>query len=321
MFAFSSPSPSRYGPSMSSPLAMPPSSPILAAQANRRGQYKARSVSYSSKSTARNARRVSTNDSSPEKLETTATKLMRGRLIAKCEQQRAFDRKQRRARSFDGSSDYDGSSDSEMATEYEYEFLGDDSYQNEFVGRIMATEARRAHHRLARSFEFEVGSSPGVPEDELEEFGFEQPPEEDSDFAALFEEYERDMRALDVGECSAEAPEVDGDDDASMSDDFDAPITPKKQVIRRRFTAMPRIVQVLERCPGCQTQRPLHELAGASHTCSSCQLTVPTAAVSSSWHEEHGAAHPEHHRPGAMQLPDGTVLLCAAEGCDWCFDL
>ena len=139
MMQFSSPSPSRtFEPSMSSPLAMPPSSPITTVQARRSGQYKARTVSSSIAPRAGRPAQfrlppASGASSSPDK-EPTATRLMRGRLLAKCEQQRRQDRQRRRTRSLPSSSDGEGSSDAEMSNEGRFGFDDDDDEETDVSG-------------------------------------------------------------------------------------------------------------------------------------------------------------------------------------------
>ncbi|EJD43583.1 hypothetical protein AURDEDRAFT_145406 [Auricularia subglabra TFB-10046 SS5] len=309
MFGDSSPSPTRYAPQHSSPLAHASSSPLAVVQAKRSGQYKSRTSSAT--------RRASGGlGATPE---ATEKSLMRERLLAKCEEQRKRDRERARARSWASSSDGEMSSDGpDVAMDVGWDDEEDEADTEIFVERIMAAEQRRSRHRMNLSFDYEVGSSPGVPEDELEEyFNTEELPDEDEEFKALYERYMEETQGLHTVE------EELGGPDSQMSDDFIAPPQTPQNKGRRyaRPVPVPRISDILSQCPGCNLPWTVQDLPAARHTCPRCHMTLPPEAVSHAWHSDHGHEFASKHRLLATALPDGAILVCGAEGCDWCFDL
>lgn len=128
MLTFSTPSPSRYRPDMSSPLAAQSSSPIATVQAKRSGQYKSRS----------RATRSSASLGTPQGAEATEKALLRERLLAKCAEQRQRDRARARARSWASSSDGEPSSDGDVPMDADYDDDDDDD-DNEVVRRASST--------------------------------------------------------------------------------------------------------------------------------------------------------------------------------------
>ncbi|KZV91856.1 hypothetical protein EXIGLDRAFT_749934 [Exidia glandulosa HHB12029] len=314
MYAVSSPPPAHYQPHMSSPLAPQSSSPIATVQAKRSGQYKSRQ---------RAPRRVSAPGGAVEATEKT---LLRERLVAKAksEAQRARERAREKSRSSwaGGSSDAELSSDGDIPMDADYDDENEDSENELLISRILAQEHRRTRHKLALSYDYDVGSSPtGVPEDVLEEYmNGDEPGEdfddfEDVDYAALYEDYIQDLENIDE---RAEPMSVDSE----MSDTFLAtPVTPDRQTIRPFSRHMPRISEVLSQCPSCQTPWSREDMPAESYTCQQCRLTLPPEAVSTSWHAEPVHGPRSQHHPIAAQLPDGAVLLCSAQDCDWEFDL
>ncbi|KAK7683212.1 hypothetical protein QCA50_013885 [Cerrena zonata] len=225
MFTPKTPSRSKdcsFLPLNSSPLASSPaSSPVSAAQARRRSQYKTHATSTPSASRSRQSTRRDTNrnhaSSNSRALTATPTTisadenrktLLRERFRSQCleraqkDRQRRIDGKRRMSSEYssdgpDDMMDFDGSEDEDA-------ILND-----ELFGRIMSSVKRKQQHQYRVSYAQEVGSSFDPDFDDVTEWENElreepqlaapEDPEEE-ELAAYIEEYELGLGDLPYDE-------------------------------------------------------------------------------------------------------------------------
>ncbi|KZV99314.1 hypothetical protein EXIGLDRAFT_725918 [Exidia glandulosa HHB12029] len=289
---------------MSSPMGAQSSSPIATVQAKRSGQYKSRS----------HAPRRPSGSATPLAAEATEKALMRERLLAKCAEQRQRDRARARSRSWANSSDGERSSDHDVPMDAEFDDEDADDDNDLLIGRILERDHRRVQHKLNRSFDYEVGSSPGIPEDLLEEFfNTEEPPDDDAEYADLYDEYIATLQG--IGSTTQQS-----DGDSAMSDDF--PSTPQHQIRRyTRSVPLPGVPELLSCCPSCAMPWSLTDSSADHFSCPRCTFRLSPAAVSNAWYEDHTDHKDLKHKLAVTTLPDGPLLVCAADRCDWCCDL